>query len=67
MRLLIVDDHDLFRTGLGALLEEEGFEVKGAASGRDAVALSRSFEPDVVVMDMNMPEMSGIEIGRAHV
>lgn len=65
MRLLIVDDHDLFRTGLGALLEEEGFEVKGAASGRDAVALSRSFEPDVVVMDMNMPEMSGIEATRS--
>jgi DNA-binding NarL/FixJ family response regulator len=65
MRLLIVDDHDLFRTGLRALLEEEGFEVRDADSGRVALALCRSFEPDVVVMDMNMPEMSGIEATRA--
>jgi two-component system, NarL family, nitrate/nitrite response regulator NarL len=64
MRVLIVDDHDLFRTGLCTLLEEEGFEVSGAASGDVAVALSRSFAPDVVLMDMNMPEMSGIEATR---
>jgi DNA-binding NarL/FixJ family response regulator len=64
MRLLIVDDHDLFRTGLATLLAEEGFEARCAASGMDAVALSRSFEPDVVVMDMNMPDMSGIEATR---
>jgi DNA-binding NarL/FixJ family response regulator len=64
MRVLIVDDHDLFRTGLCTLLEDEGFEVSGAARGKVAVALSRSFAPDVVLMDMNMPEMSGIEATR---
>ena len=64
MRVLIVDDHDLFRTGLCTLLEEEGFEVSGASSGNVAVTLSRSFAPDVVLMDMNMPEMSGIEATR---
>jgi DNA-binding NarL/FixJ family response regulator len=64
MRVLIVDDHDLFRTGLCTLLEDEGFEVSGAASGKVAVALSRSFAPDVVLMDINMPEMSGIEATR---
>jgi DNA-binding NarL/FixJ family response regulator len=64
MRLLIVDDHDLFRTGLCTLLADEGFDVSGAASGKVAVALSRSFEPDVVLMDMNMPEMSGIDATR---
>ena len=63
-RLLIVDDHDLFRTGLRTLLEEEGFEVRDADNGRSGVALGRSFEPDVVVMDMHMPEMSGIEATR---
>jgi len=64
MRVVIVDDHDLFRTGLRALFEDEGLEVRDASSGRAAVALCRAFEPDVVVMDMNMPEMSGIEVTR---
>jgi DNA-binding NarL/FixJ family response regulator len=63
-RLLVVDDHDLFRTGLRTLLEEEGFEVVDAADGSAAVTLGRSFEPDVVVMDMHMPEMSGIDATR---
>jgi NarL family two-component system response regulator LiaR len=56
-----VDDHDLFRTGLRALLEEEGFEVADSASGPAAVRRAPSFAPDVVVMDMNMPGMSGVE------
>jgi DNA-binding NarL/FixJ family response regulator len=59
-RVLIVDDHDLFRTGLRSLLEEQGLEVADAASGESALARLRSFRPDVVVMDVNMPGMSGI-------
>jgi DNA-binding NarL/FixJ family response regulator len=61
IRILIVDDHDLFRTGLRALLEDEGFEVADAVSGPAAVRRVASLEPDVVVMDMNMPEMDGVE------
>jgi DNA-binding NarL/FixJ family response regulator len=61
IRVLIVDDHDLFRTGLRALLEEEGFEVADSASGPAAVRRVPSFAPDVVVMDLNMPGMSGVE------
>jgi two-component system, NarL family, nitrate/nitrite response regulator NarL len=64
MRLLIVDDHDLFRTGLRTLLEDEGLEVRDASNGRAALATCRWFRPDVVVMDMNMPEMSGVEATR---
>jgi DNA-binding NarL/FixJ family response regulator len=64
MRVLIVDDHDLFRTGLRTLLEDEDFEIREAASGEAAVATSRTFAPDVVVMDMNMPGMNGIETTR---
>jgi DNA-binding NarL/FixJ family response regulator len=60
-RVLVVDDHDLFRTGLRALLEEEGFEVADSASGPEAVRRVPSFAPDVVVMDMNMPGMSGLQ------
>jgi DNA-binding NarL/FixJ family response regulator len=61
IRVLVVDDHDLFRTGLRSLLEEEGFEVADAVSGPAAVRRSAAFDPDVVVMDMNMPEMDGVE------
>jgi DNA-binding NarL/FixJ family response regulator len=60
IRVLVVDDHDLFRTGLRSLLEEEGFEVADAVSGPAAVRRSASFDPDVVVMDMNMPDMDGV-------
>jgi DNA-binding NarL/FixJ family response regulator len=61
VKVLIVDDHDLFRTGLRALLEEEGFEVTDAAGGAAGVRRACGFAPDVVVMDMHMPEMSGVE------
>lgn len=61
VRVLIVDDHDLFRTGLRALLEEEGFEVADSTGGAAGIRRARAFAPDVVVMDMNMPGMSGVE------
>ncbi|HUJ55458.1 MAG TPA: response regulator transcription factor [Gaiellaceae bacterium] len=65
LRVLLVDDHDLFRTGLRNLLEEQGLEVIGeAASGAEAVAHVRDLTPDVVVMDLNMPGMGGVEATR---
>src|SRR3954469_25239485 len=61
-RVLLVDDHDLFRTGLRDLLEEEGVDVVGeAAAGDDALRHVRELQPDVVVMDLNMPGMGGVE------
>ena len=65
VRVLIADDHDLFRTGLRSLLEEQGVEIVGeAASGAQAVRLVRDLAPEVVVMDLNMPEMNGVEATR---
>jgi DNA-binding NarL/FixJ family response regulator len=61
VKVLVVDDHDLFRTGLRALLEDEGFSVVDAAGGAAGIRLARTFAPQVVVMDMNMPGMSGVE------
>ena len=61
IRVLVVDDHDLFRTGLRSLLEDEGFEVADAAGGAESARRARGFAPDVVVMDMNMPGMTGVE------
>ncbi|HEV8687415.1 MAG TPA: response regulator transcription factor [Gaiellaceae bacterium] len=65
LRVLIVDDHDLFRTGLRNLLEEQGIQVVGeAAAGNEAIRAVRELAPDVVVMDLNMPGMSGVEATR---
>jgi DNA-binding NarL/FixJ family response regulator len=65
LRVVIVDDHDLFRTGLRNLLEEQGVEILGeAGAGADAVRLVRELAPDVVVMDLNMPGMGGVEATR---
>src|SRR3954467_15147254 len=65
-RVLLVDDHDLFRTGLRNLLQEQGgVQIAGeAANGAEAVQLVRELAPDVVVMDLNMPSMSGVEATR---
>jgi DNA-binding NarL/FixJ family response regulator len=65
LRVVLVDDHDLFRTGLRNLLEEQGVEILGEAStGTEAVRSVRELAPDVVVMDLNMPGMSGVEATR---
>src|SRR6201997_1665965 len=65
VRVLLVDDHDLFRTGLRNLLEEQGLAIVGeAGTGAEAVAYVRELAPDVVVMDLNMPSMGGVEATR---
>jgi len=66
IRVVLVDDHDLFRTGLRNLLEEHGGVqiLAEAVNGAEAVKLVRDLAPDVVVMDLNMPTMSGVEATR---
>jgi len=63
IRVLIADDHYVVRQGLAALLApRNGMEVVGeAANGREAVDLARTLQPDVILMDMIMPEMTGPE------
>ena len=64
-RVLLVDDHDLFRTGLRNLLEDQGVQVVGeCADGTEALIAVRELAPDVVVMDLNMPGISGVEATR---
>jgi DNA-binding NarL/FixJ family response regulator len=66
IRVLLADDHTLFRAGLRALLAaEEDIQVVGeAANGEEALQKALEFEPDIVVMDILMPVMSGIEATR---
>jgi DNA-binding NarL/FixJ family response regulator len=61
-KVMVIDDHELFRGGLIGLLEERGIEVVGEASlARMAIDQVTECNPDVVVMDLNMPGMSGFE------
>ncbi len=66
IRLFIVDDHTLFRQGLVSLLQNEpGLEVAGeAASGEQALLLGPSLQPDVILMDVKMPGIGGVEATR---
>lgn len=65
MRIVIADDHALFRGSLRSLVESRGLEVVGeAATGQQAIELARRLQPDVILMDLAMPEMSGLEATR---
>lgn len=68
IRLLLADDHSLFRAGLRSLLEGQGnFDIVGEASnGKEAVAVVEKVQPDVVLTDLAMPEMNGLD-ATAHI
>ena len=66
IRLLLADDHRMLREGLRRSMIDEGFEVVGEAeNGEEAVRLAGELRPDVVLMDVSMPEMDGVEATRA--
>lgn len=67
IRVLITDDHTLFRSGLRLLLSNEpDIAVVGeAGDGAEAIRLARTLRPDVVLMDITMPGMSGLDATRA--
>lgn len=66
IRLMLVDDHDVVRTGLKTFLEtQEGLQVVAEAnSGEKAIQVALADRPDVIVMDITMPEMDGLEATR---
>ena len=66
LRIVVVDDHGVVRRGVRALLESRpGWEVVGEGSnGREAVELVRTARPHVVVLDLSMPDMNGLEATR---
>jgi DNA-binding NarL/FixJ family response regulator len=65
VRILIADDHPLFRDGLRSLLRAQGHDVVGEAhNGREAVELARSLKPEFVLMDVSMPELDGLAATR---
>lgn len=63
-RILIADDHPAARIALTTLLRREGFEVCETSNGEEALAQCASFRPDLILLDIVMPGMSGFEVCR---
>lgn len=61
--VLIVDDHEAFRSSARALLEAEGFDVVGeAADGQEAVEAVAALRPDIVLLDIQLPGLDGLAV-----
>jgi DNA-binding NarL/FixJ family response regulator len=61
--VLIVDDHAAFRASARRLLEDQGFEVVGeAGDGRSGIEAARSLRPQVVLLDVQLPDLDGFEV-----
>ena len=65
IRVLLAEDHDDNREMLVRRLTRAGFEVRSVADGQQAVDAALSWQPDVVLMDVSMPVMSGLDATRA--
>jgi two-component system CheB/CheR fusion protein len=63
-KVLIVDDHEEIRTSLARLVRNWGHEVALAADGVSAVSLADAFQPECAIVDLSMPRMDGMELGR---
>jgi len=63
MRVIIIDDHALFRDGLKGLLEQRSIDVAGAAAdGKEGIELAKKIQPDIILLDLRMPEMGGLDV-----
>ncbi|HEV8156606.1 MAG TPA: response regulator, partial [Gaiellales bacterium] len=63
-RILVVDDEESITQLVSTVLRYEGFEVECAASGRAAVKLTDRFRPDLIVLDVMLPDLDGFEVYR---
>lgn len=64
--ILVVDDDERLRMLLQSYLRQEGFEVATAINGREALFAARQVPPDLIILDLMMPEMDGFEFMKAH-
>ncbi|HHP7231800.1 MAG TPA: response regulator transcription factor [Xenococcaceae cyanobacterium] len=63
-KILIVDDDKILRTVLKHTLGQQGYQVTGAVSGKEALALFEKDNPDIIISDVSMPEMDGFDFCR---
>ncbi len=62
VRVLVVDDEEMIRNLLQRILKEVGYDVATAANGQEALAKIAELKPGVVLLDIKMPDMSGMEV-----
>lgn len=62
-RVLVVDDEHLIADTLSAILEDSGFSASAVYSAEEAIDVARELQPDIVISDVLMPKMSGVELG----
>ncbi|HXH04887.1 MAG TPA: response regulator [Candidatus Nitrosotenuis sp.] len=60
-RILIVEDEQVLSSAYETLLKQAGYEVEVAYDGKDALTKTTSFEPDLILLDLRMPVMDGVE------
>lgn len=60
-RVIVADDEPVITQTIEQILNSQGFEAKGVLSGEDAVALARHFAPDILVSDIRMGELDGVQ------
>jgi len=65
-KILVVDDKPELRTLLKSYLTQEGFEVAAASNGQEALYVARYEKPDLIILDLMMPEMSGYDFIRSY-
>ncbi len=65
MKIYIIDDHALFRNGLIALLESKDISADAASSPEQGLAEAPELEVDIILLDLRMPQMSGVEVLKA--
>ncbi|HKX77634.1 MAG TPA: response regulator [Novosphingobium sp.] len=61
-RILVVEDNDLNRKLFCDVLKSQGYAVEPVADGRDALDKARSFVPNLIIMDIQLPEVSGLDL-----
>jgi two-component system response regulator MprA len=64
-RVLVVEDDEDIAQALQRSLRMEGYEVRTVADGRAALEHERAFAPDLVILDLGLPELDGLEVARA--
>ena len=60
-RILVIDDEDMMRETIAMMLEDDGYEIRGATDGNLGLKMIDSFQPHVVITDIIMPNKEGIE------
>jgi two-component system, cell cycle response regulator DivK len=63
-RILLVEDNETIRRAFAILLEESGYEVLQAGSGREALEITARRRPHLVLMDLGLPDMNGLDVTR---